>query len=427
MVKAVGGRVPGVLPPTGVDDPATRKSLQQLVDAHNARNGNTQERFVTARELDGKAVEIVARGLNGVLTSRRPGQPAPGGGAEGPNSVGEAISALEQIIRQDPLFIRLGQQIVLLSQEASMSIARIRELGEGFIAERTERIEQDRATVSTIETLKASVDSSVAAIINEQSVQSSALEAIASQQTTLVAAVNGNAAAVAEESEARSTADGNLAAHWSIRVQTGNVVSGVGLMSSTNPNGTTESRFYIRSNRFAIAPPSGAGANDADVPFIVEGGVVYIKKAMIKDADIDTAKIAGGSVTSMHYDAELTDPDDDPGVAPIGSNVICNFNITVPAGSTGVALQGFMVVKEQSGATVVGSNLLRMTPGVGPGFKVLGGAYLTLNEGTWKTLAYSGFDDNIPAGTHSYQLTLVCESAATLYACASMLATGGKR
>lgn len=51
MAKTISPRVPAISAPSGVQDQAARQILQLLVDAHNARNGDTDSRFVTYREL----------------------------------------------------------------------------------------------------------------------------------------------------------------------------------------------------------------------------------------------------------------------------------------------------------------------------------------------------------------------------------------
>lgn len=52
-------RVPAIGTVTGVADSAARQILQPLVDAHNTRNGDTEARFVTARELDARLAAVV--------------------------------------------------------------------------------------------------------------------------------------------------------------------------------------------------------------------------------------------------------------------------------------------------------------------------------------------------------------------------------
>lgn len=51
-MKTVVPTVPSIGPTSTMADPAVRRALQTLTDAHNARNGSTSSRFVTAGEVD---------------------------------------------------------------------------------------------------------------------------------------------------------------------------------------------------------------------------------------------------------------------------------------------------------------------------------------------------------------------------------------
>ena len=51
MVKAITPRVPTIGSETAVKDSAVRQALQLLIDTHNARNGTTDQRFVTESEM----------------------------------------------------------------------------------------------------------------------------------------------------------------------------------------------------------------------------------------------------------------------------------------------------------------------------------------------------------------------------------------
>ena len=51
MGKVITPRVPAIGSVAGVVDPAARQILRALVDAHNTRNGDTESRFVTAKDV----------------------------------------------------------------------------------------------------------------------------------------------------------------------------------------------------------------------------------------------------------------------------------------------------------------------------------------------------------------------------------------
>ncbi len=110
--------------------------------------------------------------------------------------------------------------------------------------------------------------------------------------------VNGNTASIQTQQQ---SIDGVYAQH-TIKVQTGGIVSGIGLMSS---NGV--SAFAVRADQFYIAPPTGA--DKGVLPFAVQttpttiNGVTvpagtYLDNAFIKNGSIDVAKIADATITS---------------------------------------------------------------------------------------------------------------------------------
>ena len=137
------------------------------------------------------------------------------------------------------------------------------------------------------------------ATINEfKQTQATKDSATATQISTLQTSVAGNTAYIQQQSQ---SIDGLYAQH-TIKVQTGGIVSGIGLMSS---NGV--SAFAVRADQFYIAPPTGE--NKGALPFAVQttpttiNGVTvpagtYLDNAFIKNGSIDVAKIADATITS---------------------------------------------------------------------------------------------------------------------------------
>lgn len=82
----------------------------------------------------------------------------------------------------------------------------------------------------------------------------------------------------------------DIGALWTAKVTVNNLIGGFGIY-----NDGTEVEAGFDVDTFWI----GRTATDKVLPFIVHDGVVYINKARIKDADIDTLKIAGRSVTTV--------------------------------------------------------------------------------------------------------------------------------
>ncbi|WP_080949078.1 TipJ family phage tail tip protein [Moraxella bovoculi] len=121
------------------------------------------------------------------------------------------------------------------------------------------------------------------------------LTAEAQKISTLQTTVNGQSASIQQHAQ---TLNG-LSAQWTLKVQSGNIVSGIGLASN---NGVSD--FAVRADKFYIASPTG---QKGDTPFtvltspqVVNGVQVpagtYINSAFIANASITTAKIANGAI-----------------------------------------------------------------------------------------------------------------------------------
>ena len=91
--------------------------------------------------------------------------------------------------------------------------------------------------------------------------------------------------------EARVSTNEGALARWTVKLQVGNLVGGIGLY-----NDGSVTRFIVQANHFAVLPSVGSSSN-IRVPFEVSGGLVYINNAVIRDASITGAKIAGSTIT----------------------------------------------------------------------------------------------------------------------------------
>lgn len=120
--------------------------------------------------------------------------------------------------------------------------------------------------------------------------------------------------ALAVEKTVRETADGQLFAQYTIKIDQNGHVSGFGLASET-VDGTTESAFIIRADKFAIVNPSSTGdsltnsPSTDSVPFAIDSqGRAFLKTAFIGDATITSAKIgdvAANKITAGTIDVAL--------------------------------------------------------------------------------------------------------------------------
>jgi len=145
-------------------------------------------------------------------------------------------------------------------------------------------------------------------------------------------------------------------AAYTVKVNANGHVAGYGLSVEDN-NGTPVSHFIVNADRFAIGRTGTNGATTADYPFVVTGGVVYIKdakiaNAAITEAKIDTAavttlKVQGGSITTMSFTQTtvsqviapaaytLTNPGIYPNM-PVGSTgAVWTYHVVAGSGTTG--------------------------------------------------------------------------------------------
>ena len=151
-----------------------------------------------------------------------------------------------------------------------------------------------------------------ATLTSQYFTQTQTNSAITGQINTLKAEiadpVNGYAKTAAVQQNFFAKADGQaLQGQYTVKIDLNGHVSGFGLASTLVGN-TPTSAFIVRADRFAVVDPAstanglGTTSPSADtVPFFVEGGVTYIKSAMIKNASITDAQI--GSVAAKKITA----------------------------------------------------------------------------------------------------------------------------
>ncbi len=137
------------------------------------------------------------------------------------------------------------------------------------------------------------------ALIDEfKQVQATKDGAIAQKLSTLQTTVNGQIASIEQHAQSLN----GLQAQWTLKMQTGGVVGGIGLAGD---KGVID--FAVNANKFYIAPPTGG---KGVTPFVVLtspqmlNGVrvpagTYIKSAFIQDGSIDIAKINKASINSL--------------------------------------------------------------------------------------------------------------------------------
>lgn len=124
--------------------------------------------------------------------------------------------------------------------------------------------------------------------------------AIGQRLDTVQVQVDDNSASVQEVSTAQIAADGKAAASWSVKLQVNSqgqyVTAGIGLGLENTPGGL-QSTFLVNADTFAVV--NGIDTT-LTTPFVVTGGQVFIKDAVIANGSITNAKI-GQVIQSDNY------------------------------------------------------------------------------------------------------------------------------
>ncbi|PMY37303.1 host specificity protein [Pseudomonas sp. GW456-L14] len=144
-----------------------------------------------------------------------------------------------------------------------------------------------------------------AAIVTEEKVRATEIEAEATQRIQLQATVGENTSAIQQTSSALANTNGQLSTIWSVKMETTaggqKYAASFGLGLQVDPSGVS-SQFVVRADTFMLLNL----ANGTPVsPFAVTGGQTFINSAFIQDGTITNAKI-GNYIQSNNYVAGST-------------------------------------------------------------------------------------------------------------------------
>lgn len=163
---------------------------------------------------------------------------------------------------------------------------------------------------------------------------------LAQDLTTQLDQIDTNQQAIVEQS---LDIDG-LHAQYTVKIDANGAVAGFGL-ASTPDDDTTDgsfSEFYINADRFAILPQGDTPGDTTTVaPFIVQGGVVYMANAMIKDGSIQNAKI-GSLAADKIFAATGTIASVLIGTADITNAMVQSLNANKLYASTGTIAEAII-------------------------------------------------------------------------------------
>lgn len=156
----------------------------------------------------------------------------------------------------------------------------------------------DKATSIVRTVLGAKVAANEAKIESVSTATADALGAMASQVTTVQATAGQAQAAAQQALSATASADGKLAAMYTVKMQvhapTGTTYAASFGLGIDNSSGSFQSQFVVAADRFAVLDVNGAVKM---APFVVQGGQVFMNQALIGNGWITNAMI-GNTIQS---------------------------------------------------------------------------------------------------------------------------------
>ncbi|MCA8013830.1 phage tail protein [Burkholderia vietnamiensis] len=165
--------------------------------------------------------------------------------------------------------------------------------------------EGDMAVARKVETVAAQVKTATgtlsAAVQSESQARVDADSAMSQQIATVQAKANESAAVVQTVAQSYADLNGRVAASYQIKTQITadgrTYIAGIGVGVDNN-NGIVESQVLVSAQRFAVVDPNNGGS--MIVPFVVQGGQVFIRQALIGAGWITNAMI-GSYIQSDNY------------------------------------------------------------------------------------------------------------------------------
>lgn len=156
-----------------------------------------------------------------------------------------------------------------------------------------QRINADSATVNQMNLWAAGFNNSIAGVADQVNILASDTTAMSSRITTTEASLYGNVATAEVGLVTKVTDHGNtIDAMYTAKVQVNGLIGGFGIHN----NGTqVDAGFDV--DRFWI----GRTGPDKVKPFVIDGGIVYMDQAIIKDLSVQTIKIANNAITIPAY------------------------------------------------------------------------------------------------------------------------------
>lgn len=323
------------IPVVRTDNPALNQCLEAMrahLEVRQGERGNPWERAVTLRDLQALGVDPAKlESLAGATTagSRRvptagsgtaPGNlPSSGSGAPGGSVTLQDAETLAKSILDTQLFRTLSKRLddatrfdflpQVMQAALTTSIAQ-EAAARGADIRRVEDIVRNGAMsfAQRIEEVTAALQGTAAGVRQVAAAYADGDRAVASQVTQVQAQVDGlDDGLAAVELAATAIADRatGLEAQYTMKVQAGGAIAGIGLAATSPVGGTPSSAVIIQADKFALVQPGYAGGMTNvpaswRVPFSVDtvNNKVVVNGSVVVSGDL----LAGGTITSTNID-----------------------------------------------------------------------------------------------------------------------------
>jgi hypothetical protein len=190
----------------------------------------------------------------------------------------------------------LNQEVLLRVEGQNAVAATLQVLGvandnnaAAIITEQQTRVTEDSALSEQISQVMAATGDVAAAVVTETTARTNADSALAGQITTVQSTLGDSISSVQTNMQTQiNSVTGELDAIYTAKVDVNGMVGGFGIYGTAT---SVEAGFDV--DRFWVGRTNAQKVK----PFIIDNDIVYINKARIRNADIDTLKIAGNAVT----------------------------------------------------------------------------------------------------------------------------------
>ena len=181
-------------------------------------------------------------------------------------------------------------------------------INASFNSEISTRTNADTALATKIDLLSAAYGDNYANIRDTNTALATLTNSFSERTSKVESTLGSNHA---EIKVAQSSVDG-IDTTYAVTVNNNGSLSGFALTSTARTNsGVPTSAFVIAADKFAIVDPSvsytsGNTPNSSDCPFLISGGVTYIKEANIQALTIGSDKLKNNSTSGLFYGVGFT-------------------------------------------------------------------------------------------------------------------------